>query len=123
LSAKIQIARSQLGAALDLFIRNKDPISVHALACGGSEIIEGLATEANLPTLSTHILQTFPDVDMWKIRALRNQYWNTIKHYYKRDNATARNDEALMADFSDRANDAPLFMGWLDYMQLTGLCA
>ena len=24
-----------------------------------------------------------------------------------------------MADFSDRANDAPLFMGWLGYMLLT----
>ncbi len=72
-----------------------------------------------MPTLSSHILETFPDVDMRKVRALRNQYWNAIKHYYQRDNKTARDDEALLADFSDRANDAPLFMGWLDYMQLT----
>jgi len=115
----LQIARSQLGTALDLFIRDKDPISVHALACGGSEIVEGLATDAKLSTLSTHILETFPDVDMRKIRALRNQYWNAIKHYHRHDNVTARDDEALMADFSDRANDAPLFMGWLDYVLLT----
>jgi len=55
---------------------------------------------------------------MRKIRALRNQYWNAIKHYYKHDNSTARDDDALMAEFSDRTNDAVLFMGWLDYMQL-----
>ncbi|AWC23939.1 hypothetical protein CO731_03412 [Aminobacter sp. MSH1] len=119
MSIKLQIARNQLGAALDLFIRNKDPFSVQALACGGSEIIEGLASEAQIPTLSTHILATFPNVDMRKIKALRNQYWNAIKHYYRLDGAGARDDDALMAEFSDAANDAPLFMGWLDYMLLT----
>jgi hypothetical protein len=40
---KIQVARSQLVTALDLFTRDKDPISVHCLACGGGEVIEGLA--------------------------------------------------------------------------------
>ncbi|MEO5322813.1 hypothetical protein PV773_05755 [Mesorhizobium sp. CC13] len=119
MSIKLQIARNQLGAALELFIRNKDPFSVQALACGGSEVIEGLASQAQIPTLSTHILRTFPDVDIRKIAALRNQYWNAIKHYHRRDNSTARNDEALLAEFTDAANDAPLFMGWLDYMLLT----
>jgi hypothetical protein len=119
LSIKLQIARNQLGTALDLFIRDKDPFSVQALACGGSEIIEGLASEAKIATLSTHILTTFPDVDMRKIRFLRNQYWNAIKHYYKDDKATARDDDALLADFSDTANDTPLFAGWWDYLMVT----
>jgi hypothetical protein len=119
MSVKVRIARAQLGAALDLFIRDRDPIAVHALACGGSEIIEGLAEQADIPTLSTHILKTFPGVDYGKIKRLRNQYWNAIKHFYARDGQTARDDEALMANFTDAANDAVLFMGWLDYLLLT----
>jgi hypothetical protein len=33
---KCRIARSQLATALDLFLRDKDPVSVQCLACGGS---------------------------------------------------------------------------------------
>lgn len=114
----MQVARAQLGTALGLFIRDKDSLSVQALACGGSEIIEGLTEQADLPTLSTHILQTFPDVDFRGIKALRNQYWNAIKHFYRHDGKTVRDDEALMAKFDDTANDGVLFMGWLDYLLL-----
>ncbi|WSG96600.1 hypothetical protein U8P76_06885 [Rhizobium johnstonii] len=71
MSIKIQIARAQLGTALDLFIRDRDPYSVHSLACGGSEIVEGLAKEADLPSISTHILQTIPDIDQRKLKRLR----------------------------------------------------
>ena len=81
-------------------------------------IIEGLAEQANIPTLSTHILKTFPDVDFRKIKRLRNQYWNALKHFYQQDGKTVREDEALMRDFADTANDTVLFMGWLDYLLL-----
>lgn len=118
MNIKIRIARAQLGTALDVFIRDKDPISVHALACGGSEIIEGLAEQSDIPTLSTHILNTFPDVDYKRIKRLRNQYWNALKHFYQTDGKSVRDDEALMADFADKANDPVLFMAWLDYLLL-----
>ncbi|MBY5320980.1 hypothetical protein [Rhizobium leguminosarum] len=119
MSIKIQIARAQLGTALDLFIRDRDPYSVHSLACGGSEIVEGLAKEADLPSISTHILQTIPDIDQRKLKRLRNQHWNALKHFYEQDGKTVRDDEALMADFTDEANDAVLFGGWLDYLLVT----
>jgi hypothetical protein len=119
MTIKLKIARAQLGTALRLFVENREPISVHALACGGSEVIEGLANQADLPTLSSHMMKTVPDLDYAKIKRLRNQYWNAIKHFYGRDNKTARDDEALMADFADAANDSVLFMGWLDYQLLT----
>ncbi len=119
MSKKLQIARAQLGTALYPFLRDKDPFSVQALACGGCEIIEGLAESADIPTLSTHILETLPDTDYREIKSLRNQYWNAIKHFYMQDRKTARQDEELLADFTDTANDAPLFTGWLDYMMLT----
>lgn len=115
---QVRLARALLGAALHLFLRDKDPYSVHALACGGSELIEGLAETAGLATLSKHIMGLQSDIDMRKIRGLRNQYWNAIKHFYNHTGKTAREDEELMADFSDVANDAVLFMGWLDYMML-----
>lgn len=116
---KLHIARSQLGTALGLFLRDRDPLSVHALACGGSEVIEGLAEHNNLPTLSTHILETHPDFNVSEIRKLRNKHWNAIKHFYRHDQKTARDDESLMENFSDEANDVVLFSGWLDYMNLT----
>ncbi|MGO7805265.1 hypothetical protein ACC694_23240 [Rhizobium ruizarguesonis] len=119
MSIKIQIARAQLGTALDLFIRDRDPYSVHSLACGGSEIVEGLAKEADLPSISTHIPQTIPDIDQRKLKRLRNQHWNAFKHFYEQDGKTVRDDEALMADFADEANDAVLFGGWLDYLLVT----
>ena len=118
MSVKLQIARAQLGTALRLFIENKDPLSVQALACGGAEIIEGLTEQAALPTLSTHILKTMPSFDRAKLARVRNKYWNAIKHFYAQDNRTMRDDEALMADFTDAANDAVLFDGWLNYQTL-----
>lgn len=119
MTIKLTIARAQLGTALSLFIRDKDPLSVQALACGGAEIMEGLTEQAELPTLSTHILSTMPDLDRCKLVRLRNQYWNALKHFYAHDKKTVRDDEALMADFTDAANDAVLFDGWLNYLMLT----
>ena len=119
MSIKLKIARAQLGTALNLFLRDQDAISVHALACGGSEVIEGLADYNDIPTLTSHILQTQPGINIAEINRLRNKYWNAIKHFYSRDHKTARDDEELMAGFSDEKNDAVLFMGWLDYQLLT----
>lgn len=117
---KLSIARSQLGTALDLFIRDKDPISVHALACGGCEIMEGLAESFGSRTMSTHILRTHPGIDRKKLKRLRNQHWNALKHFYSQDNKTIRDDFDLLDDFSDRHNDAQLFYGWYDYMMFVG---
>jgi hypothetical protein len=43
---KREIARRQLGTALDLHLGGRDPVSVHCLACGGCEIAEQLANNA-----------------------------------------------------------------------------
>lgn len=117
---KIRLARAQLGTALDLYIRDKDPVSVHALACGGCELIEGASETAGHSTLSTHILGTHPGIDMRRIRRLRNQHWNAVKHFYEANQKKARDDQELMASFSDAQNDMPLFMGWFDYVQVVG---
>ena len=55
---KLDIARHQLGTALDLFIRDSDAVSFQCLACGGAELIDGIATHQSVVPLSTHMLQT-----------------------------------------------------------------
>lgn len=117
---KLQIARAQLGTALHLFIRDKDPISVHALACGGYEIVEGLAKQAGVKPIVTHLLALNPELNVKEMVKLRNQYWNCFKHYYKPDQSTVRDDEELFATFSDTANDAALYLGWQDYANVAG---
>jgi hypothetical protein len=112
--SKIEVARSQLVTALDLFARDKDPISVHCLACGGGEVIEGLAEAKAEKVFATHILKTQPDIDRAKVRRLRNVYWNAFKHFSNRE-GLPREDEELLKDFSDSKNDVALFIGWYDY--------
>jgi hypothetical protein len=53
---KLDVARHQLGTALDPFTRDRDPIAVQCLACGGGELIEaiGCAASRTPPNLTTH---------------------------------------------------------------------
>ncbi|KXF78535.1 hypothetical protein ATN84_01715 [Paramesorhizobium deserti] len=117
---KLLIARAQLGSALSLFIKDRDPFSVHSLACAGCELMEGIAESSGIGSFSTHILEEHPAIDLKTIRRLRNKYWNALKHFHDRDGKTARDDADLLSTFSDKHNDAPLFMGWHDYQAVTG---
>lgn len=111
---KMAVARAQLMTALDLFLRDKDPIAVHCLACGGGEVIEAVAEAQGNKVFATHILSTQPSMDRDAIRRLRNRYWNAFKHYSDR-NGLPRDDEELFARFNDAVNDAFLYIGWWDY--------
>jgi hypothetical protein len=116
---KLDVARHQLGTALDLFIRDRDPIAVQCLACGGGELIEAIAAINNLRPFSTHMLETVPDLDIKRIRNLQRQYWNAFKHLNERG-GEPRDDDATLAAFDDTKNDAALFTGWHDYYTVTG---
>ena len=109
------VARAQLLTALDLFVRDKDPISIQCLACGGGEIIEAIAEAQGEEPFAMHILQTQPDIDRKAIRNLKKQYWNAFKHFSDQK-GLAREDEDLLSHFDDTKNDAALFVGWWDYM-------
>jgi hypothetical protein len=115
---KLDVARHQLGTALDLFIRNRDPVAVQCLACGGAELIETIATLADVAPLSTHILETMPHLDVVKLRNIQRQYWNAFKHMTCRS-GEPRDDAELLAGFDDTKNDAALFVGWWDYQAVT----
>jgi hypothetical protein len=83
--SKIEAARRQLGAALALFIEDQDPVSVHSLACDGGEVAEQLADKTAGAPFRSHILETFPDMNVAEIKRLRNRYWNAFKHALGRD--------------------------------------
>jgi hypothetical protein len=114
---KIEVARSQLVTSLDLFTRDRDPISVHCLACGGGEVIEGLAQVNDAAIFATHIVETQPAMDRGKVRRLRNIYWNAFKHFFDL-RGSPRDDQELLKDFDDTKNEAALFIGWWDYAAL-----
>jgi hypothetical protein len=116
---KLNVARHQLGTALDLFIRDRDPIAVQCLACGGGELIDSIASAHDIRTFSTHMLETVPDLDISKLRRLQRQYWNAFKHMNERD-GKPRDDVETLAAFDDTKNDAALFVGWWDYYAVTG---
>jgi hypothetical protein len=115
---KLDVARHQLGTAMDLFIRDRDPVAVQCLACGGAELIEAIATIENIEPLSTHMLKTVPGLDMKELRTLQRRYWNAFKHMNDRGGAV-RDDSETLAAFNDTKNDAALFVGWWDYYAVT----
>ena len=89
------------------------------LACAGCEIAEYLTHKAGEEPFSTHVLATFPDLDIGKIRQLQNQYSNAFKHARTRG-GIEREDSELLARFGDEVNDHTLFIGWRDYQQAVG---
>lgn len=112
---KQELARRQLGTALQLFLDDADPVSVHCLACGGSEIADTLAAQVGVVPFKQHALDTHPGLKPGELAFLKNKYWNAMKHSLSRD-GKIRDDDALMSDFNDEHNDHILFVGWYDYM-------
>lgn len=110
---KVEVARRQLGTALDMFLRVQDPVSVHCLAMGGGEIAEWLAEKAGAQPFKNHILETFPDLKMRDIRAVQRKNWNAFKHATTMNGAD-RDDDAILAAFDPGDNEHMIFIGWYD---------
>lgn len=118
IQSKTTIARRQLGAALQLFLDDADPVSVQCLACSGGEIAAGLA-RSNAKDTFTELAATANTKPLKEMRKIRSMFWNAFKHYYEQDGKTVRQDEELIERFfedPDHINSADLFMGWYDYM-------
>jgi hypothetical protein len=115
---KIEVARRQLGTALALYLKDQDPVSVHCLAGGGCELIEYYAEKAGGEPFTSHILKTWPDLDIAKLRRTQRQYWTAFKHA-THQSGEERKDDELLARFTDEQNDHVLFIGWYDYAQAT----
>ena len=116
---KLLVARAQLGAATQLFLQDMDPASVHVLACGAGEVLEGLAGSNGHVTVASVILSSRAYLTPAKLIQLRNEKWNAMKHFSTRAGAP-RADEPLLSSFSDKDNDSRLFEAWFHYGQLRG---
>ena len=114
LLTKVEIARRQLGVALCLFLKEQDPVSIHTLARAGGEIAEGLSAAAGKPTYQSLRLEGAPEINGRDFRSLRNQYYNAFKHMDERGGRT-REDEELLATFSEDENPIHLFIAWFDF--------
>ena len=58
---KAKVARRQLGTALALFLEDRDPVSVHMLACAGGELADHLAHAKGATPFSGHALAVVPN--------------------------------------------------------------
>src|SRR3954452_20453064 len=119
---KIEGARRQLGTALAFYLGDHDPVSVHCLAGGGCEVIDFYAKKAGQEPFVTHILNENSHLDIRKVHHLQRQYWTAFKHATRKvgkNQEVERDDEALLADFTDEQNDVALFIGWTDYARAT----
>ena len=111
---KAEVARRQLGTALDMFLHEQDPVSVHCLAVGGGEIAEWLAEKAGANAFTSHALTTFPHLTVADIKGVRTKHWNAFKHATKRGGKD-REDDSVLAGFHPTHNEHALFIGWYDY--------
>jgi hypothetical protein len=118
---KIECARQQLGTALDIYLRDLDPVSVHCLVNGGCELIEFYARKAGGVPFTSHILKDRPDLNIAALRKIQRQYWTAFKHAVHRHSQQERNDDDLLSQFTDEQNDAALLIGWYDYAQATNM--
>jgi hypothetical protein len=92
----------------------KNGIESHA-ENAGHDVAEQTGTEP----FSTHILAARSDLDIVKLKHIRNQYWNAFKHATTHK-GEPRDDAVLPNSFSDEQNDGALFTGWHDYAQVAG---
>ncbi len=116
---KLEVARRQLGTALQLFLDDQDPVSVHVLASGAIEICTALVKASGQRSFKDIAIHANPVLTERLYNEISTQYWNSFKHYGRRD-GLPRDDSDLFALFSDEANDFHLFIGWHDYGMVKG---
>lgn len=118
MTLKIEAARRQLGTALALYLQDRDPVSVHCLAASATELVEHFAKTAGRAPFLFQILAQNPQAKLQDLHKAQRQYYNSFKHATQKS-GVFRDDERLLAEFTDARNDHALFTGWYDY-ELTG---
>ncbi|MCB9994267.1 MAG: hypothetical protein H6873_11500 [Hyphomicrobiaceae bacterium] len=119
-NVKLRVARNQLGAATELFCRDKDSIAVHMLCSAACELLEGINNMTNRPTFSSQLLGLNPDLSPRRLNDIQRQFYNAFKHLLDFKNQPRMEDIETIDAFEDRHNDAVLFQAWFDYYRATG---
>lgn len=108
---KTAAAREQLVTALDLFLADRSPVSVHTLAGAAQDILERACRLRGVEPFISHIEATRPDKTQGALRRIIYEYRNAFKHFEDDDSDT-------LARFSDDKNDPILFIAIEDYILL-----
>ena len=110
-----ELVRRLLGVATQLFVDDLDPISVHCLASSAAEHASFLSVQNKGTSFTDHILAVNDArYNLAEVRRLRNRTWNIIKHSRKLGGEPF-DVAAELEGFSDRINDAVLFVVWYDF--------
>ncbi|MDA9437236.1 hypothetical protein XH88_36795 [Bradyrhizobium sp. CCBAU 51627] len=78
-------------------------------------MIEFYAKKVGAQPFTSHVLETFPEMNIQEIRRLQRQFWNAFKHATHQHGGAERDDDELLKGFTDEQNDHALFIGWYDY--------
>jgi hypothetical protein len=113
----VLVARAQLLTALDLFVADKDAVSVQALAGNAREILESLCRLAGIEPLTELLLRQNkgkPARDLYKAM---NLYRNCFKHLGETERQRA-DDQLTLDQFDDTKNEYLLYVCVEDYLRL-----
>lgn len=109
------IVRRLIGAALDLYIKDADPISVYALTNTAAEHAAEMARQAGQETFSQSAVSAHPHLGLKGVRRIRNKYWVSIKHSYDQKGSHLFDLSKCFEGFSDEDNRHNLLIVWYDY--------
>jgi hypothetical protein len=110
-------ARSQLLTAIELFVADRDPVSVQALAGNARELLEDLCRQARVQPMTEFLLQDHPGKPKRDIYTALNLYRNCFKHMGDTEQER-QEDQATLNQFDDTKNDYLLYVCVEDYLRL-----
>ena len=110
------VARSQLLMAIELFVADKDPVSVQALAGNAREVLEGLCRLASIKPMTELLLQDHPGTPKKDIYAALNLYRNCFKHLGDTEEQR-QDDQHTLDQFDDTKNEYLLYICAEDYFR------
>jgi hypothetical protein len=109
--SKIEAAQRQLVTAIELFLREGDPVSIFSLATNAWEIIDTLCTKEGVDSISNETREHITTGSDLKEDLINSPYRNFFKH-------ADRDPDAELEGFSDAENDHIIFLAVEDYIRL-----
>ncbi len=87
---KIEVAKSQLETAIELFFKNGDSVSIHTLACAAHEILEVLCKKKGIASFHLEMMGRIPEIKRDLVRNKLAEAKNFFKHGKRDPNATLK---------------------------------
>ncbi len=114
------VARSQLLTAIELFVADKDPVSIQSLAGNAREMLEDLCRAAKVDPMTEFFGRDHPGKPKREIYTAMNLYRNCFKHLGETEKER-QDDQSTLNQFDDTKNDYLLYVCAEDYVRLRGV--